>query len=81
MCIQIVVTQLPAGFCQKANLNYVQYSFRCCCVFQFEILGSSLTRDAKEYDCCPGEIYPSLEVSIQFKQNSYFSKANELVTP
>ena len=49
--------------------------------FQIEIVGSSMQREAKEYDCCPGELYPSLEVAIQFKKKSYFSKTNELMTP
>jgi len=39
---------------------------------KYEILGSQYERNEKEYPCCPGEKYPSMTTSFQFKLKRKF---------
>jgi len=45
-----------------------------------EIIGSDYIREEKGYDCCPDETYPSLTLSLQFKNKAKFVD-NVLMTP
>jgi len=47
---------------------------------KYEILGSGYERKEKTYPCCPGEIYPSLTSSFQFKLKRKFENG-VLMTP
>eukprot|EP00095_Tigriopus_kingsejongensis_P000407 maker-scaffold19_size710362-snap-gene-4.17 protein:Tk00407 transcript:maker-scaffold19_size710362-snap-gene-4.17-mRNA-1 annotation:"neuronal acetylcholine receptor subunit alpha-3" len=47
---------------------------------RIDIIGTSFQRSENEYRCCPGEIFPSLNLNLMFKQNSKFI-GDKLVTP
>jgi hypothetical protein len=47
---------------------------------QYEITGNQYERNEKVYPCCPGEKYPSMTMSFQFKMKQMFMK-NQLMTP
>jgi len=47
---------------------------------KYEITGNEYRRDEKEYPCCPGEKYPSLKMSMQFKMKHMF-KDGQKMTP
>ncbi len=36
---------------------------------QIEIVSASVKRNERTYDCCPNEVYPTLDFSFVFKDN------------
>jgi len=47
---------------------------------KYEITGNQYERNEKEYPCCPGEKYPSMRMSFQFKMKHMF-KDGQKMTP
>lgn len=47
---------------------------------QIKISDSHTIRNEKEYDCCPGEMYPSMTMSVAFTRTEKFV-GKELMTP
>ncbi len=44
----------------------------------YKVLDSSVDREEKEYPCCPGEIYPSLDFNIKFKRTAKMNQEGKM---
>eukprot|EP00093_Oithona_nana_P003230 03230.XXX_9456_10409_1 [CDS] Oithona nana genome sequencing. len=45
-----------------------------------EVIGTNYVREEKVYSCCPGEMYPSITMSLQFRNTAKFQD-NTLMSP
>ena len=68
--------QIP-NFQSSINQSFWTFYIK---TLQYEITGNQYERNEKEYPCCPGEKYPSMRMSFQFKMKHMF-KDGQKMTP